>query len=57
MVFYYRGVFPECGDHMGGVDPQCLHHLTDGMFPLYALVFLDCFCDRLCGAVVGHGIT
>jgi hypothetical protein len=50
-------VLAECRDNVRGVDPQRFHHLADGMFPLYTFIFPDYFCDRLCGAAVGHGIT
>ena len=53
----HRCILAECGDNMRGIDLQRFDHLADGMLPLYALVFPDYFCDRLCGAVVGHGIT
>jgi hypothetical protein len=42
---------------MRGINPERLDHLADGVLSPDAFVFPDYFCNRLCGAVVDHGIT
>ena len=56
-MFDHCCVLSKRSNDMGRIDPQCFDHLANGMLPFYALVFLDYFCDRFCGAAVNHGVT
>jgi hypothetical protein len=56
-VFDHRCILAECCDNMRGVDPERFYHFADGMFPPDSLIFPYCFCNRFCGAAVGHDIT